>query len=338
MARIRTIKPEFWDSPSTASVSFPARLLFIALWNWADDHGRGTANLKELEGFAFPNDDEFCSCGGNTAHRSGNTVNFRDLVAEVSEAFDVVFYKVNNRPYYEIPSWNEHQRNERRAKSSKYPGPEEADDLDQSENPGNTRENEPVAETPHVVAEIPCNVSETPRTSGPGTWNRRNMEQKEQNINPQRADAVEEEPDTTAPTTADTTAPRKQKPTPTRFKEFWEHYPRKVGKRAAETAYRNATKRTDESTILDGVKRYATDPNLPDPKFIPHPATWLNRDGWLDEPEPAAATGTDAHRFMTATERKLHTTLQAGLAWAAEEPPSLDDTTPLQLTYEDNQQ
>ena len=141
-------------------------------------------------------------------------------------------------------------------------------------------------------------------------------------------------PTPTAPT--DTTTP--QKPKPKRFKEFWEHYPRKVGKRAAETAYRNATKRTDESTILEGVKRYATDPNLPDPKFIPHASTWLNRDGWLDEPEPAAATGTDAHRFMSMTERKLHTTLQAGLAWAAEEQPSLNATQPLQLTYEDNQQ
>lgn len=330
MARIRTIKPEFWDSPSTTSVSFPARLLFIALWNWADDYGRGTANLKELEGFAFPNDDEFCSCGGNTAHRSGNTATFRDLVAEVSGAFGVVFYKVNNRPYYEIPSWSEHQRNEKRSKASKYPGPEEADDHDQPENRGNTRQKEPVAETPHVVAEIPCNVSETPRTSGTGTGLQGNSYTGEQNINPQRAGAVEE---ATTPT-----APASTKPKPKQFAEFWNHYPRKVGKRAAETAYRNATKRADESTIIDGVKRYATDPNLPDPKFIPHPATWLNRDGWLDEPEPVAATGTDAHRFMTSTERKLHTTLQAGLAWAAEEQPARDDTQPLQLTHEDPQQ
>ena len=40
MPRIRTIKPEFWDSPGTASASLRIRLLFIAMWNWADDHGR----------------------------------------------------------------------------------------------------------------------------------------------------------------------------------------------------------------------------------------------------------------------------------------------------------
>src|SRR5690625_415373 len=147
MARIRTIKPEFWDSPSTAKAGPWARLLFIALWNWADDHGRGTANLKELEGFAFPNDTFPMTCSGNTAHSHGNTVHFRDVVAEVSECFGVVFYTVSGRPYFEIPSWDAHQRNERRSSGSKYPGPAEMD----------------------FVAETPCNDTETPRISAPGT-------------------------------------------------------------------------------------------------------------------------------------------------------------------------
>ena len=140
MPRIRTVKPEFWDSPDTAKAGPWARLLFIALWNWADDYGRGTANMKELEGFAFPNDDEFTD-------RSGNTVQFRELVAEVSECFGVLFYTVDGRPFYAIPSWEQHQRNERRAKQSKYPSPQVRDG----------------------VAEIPCNDAELPNSSGPGT-------------------------------------------------------------------------------------------------------------------------------------------------------------------------
>ena len=147
MARIRTIKPEFWDSPSTAKASPWARLLFIAMWNWADDYGRGTANLKELEGFAFPNDDDF-------KDSSGNTVHFRELVAEVSECFGVVLYEVDNRPYYEIPSWDAHQRNERRSKQSKYPSPLVSGHK---------------AETPEGVAEIPYKNTETPNISGTGT-------------------------------------------------------------------------------------------------------------------------------------------------------------------------
>ena len=144
MARIRTVKPEFWDSPDTAKAGPWARLCFIALWNWADDYGRGTANMKELEGFAFPNDDQFTD-------RSGNTVQFREVVAEVAECFGVVFYEVSGRPYYCIPTWEEHQRNERRAKQSKYPPP-----------PSFAQVGAGVAETPHGVAEIPC-------SSGPGT-------------------------------------------------------------------------------------------------------------------------------------------------------------------------
>ena len=120
------------------------------MWNWADDYGRGTANMKELEGFAFPNDDEFYNSSGNTAH-------FRELVAEVSECFGVVFYTVENRKYFAIPSWESHQRNERRAKSSKFPDPPK------------TTSQSMEAEKPHAVAEIPCNNTETPNSSGTGT-------------------------------------------------------------------------------------------------------------------------------------------------------------------------
>lgn len=158
MARIRTIKPEFWDSPDTAKAGPWSRLLFIALWNWADDYGRGTANMKELEGFAFPNDSVF-------ADRSGNTVQFRDIVAEVSDCFGVMFYEVSGRPYYAIPSWEEHQRNERRAKQSKYPSPEVRD----------------------PVAEIPCKNTEPPNVSVTGTGEEGNRGRGEQSLSSQVA-------------------------------------------------------------------------------------------------------------------------------------------------------
>lgn len=69
-----------------------------------------------------------------------------------------------------------------------------------------------------------------------------------------------------------------------RFAEFWEWYPRKVGKPDALTAYKKAVRNHDEQTIIDGAERYRLDPNLPPPKFIPYPATWINREGWNDEP------------------------------------------------------
>ena len=104
MPRIRTIKPEFWDSPGTARASLRARLFFIAMWNWADDYGIGTANPKQLIGFAFPNDDDV------------TVTDYPRLVAEVSDCFEVIFYHVDGRPFYAIPSWEKHQRTEKRAK------------------------------------------------------------------------------------------------------------------------------------------------------------------------------------------------------------------------------
>ncbi|EIZ83673.1 hypothetical protein WYO_3686 [Methylobacterium sp. GXF4] len=40
MARIRTIKPEFWTDEKIVQLPFSARLVFIGLWNFADDDGR----------------------------------------------------------------------------------------------------------------------------------------------------------------------------------------------------------------------------------------------------------------------------------------------------------
>jgi hypothetical protein len=68
---------------------------------------------------------------------------------------------------------------------------------------------------------------------------------------------------------------------PPSFAEFWEAYPRKVGKRAASQAYAAALKRgADPIDILDGLDRAHFSPT---PRFQPHPATWLNQDRWLDQ-------------------------------------------------------
>lgn len=105
MARIRSIKPEFWDSPGTAKASLRARLLYIAMWNWADDWGIGDANPKRLLGFAFPSDES----------SEVEPRNFRHLAVEVAECFDVIWYQADGRDYYAIPSWETHQRTEKRA-------------------------------------------------------------------------------------------------------------------------------------------------------------------------------------------------------------------------------
>ena len=72
------------------------------------------------------------------------------------------------------------------------------------------------------------------------------------------------------------------------FDDFWGTYPRKVAKGYAKTAWDRALKqrKIPPEVILAGSKRLAEDPNLPDKQFIPHPATWIHRGGWDDEPCP----------------------------------------------------
>jgi hypothetical protein len=77
------------------------------------------------------------------------------------------------------------------------------------------------------------------------------------------------------------------------FDSFWHEYPRKVGKESARKAFMKAAKDTSVDDIVAGAVRLGQDPNLPDPQYIPYPATWLNRGGWDDEPYPASLKVTD---------------------------------------------
>jgi hypothetical protein len=81
------------------------------------------------------------------------------------------------------------------------------------------------------------------------------------------------------------------------FAEFWSVYPRKVGKGSAWKAFVKAASAADGELIVEGAVKLATDPNLPPVQFVPHASTWLNREGWLDDPYPV--------RVLSPEERKL---------------------------------
>lgn len=73
------------------------------------------------------------------------------------------------------------------------------------------------------------------------------------------------------------------------FDAFWEAYPRRTAKQAARKAFAKAARDTDPAVIVEGARRMAADPNLPELTFIPHPATWLNQGRWDDPPYPPRA-------------------------------------------------
>lgn len=72
------------------------------------------------------------------------------------------------------------------------------------------------------------------------------------------------------------------------FEQFWEIFPRRVGKGSAKKSFKNAANRASYAEILDGARRYAKESLGRETQYIKHPSTWLNADCWLDEPENKA--------------------------------------------------
>lgn len=69
------------------------------------------------------------------------------------------------------------------------------------------------------------------------------------------------------------------------FECFYEKYPRRIGKIAAEKAWEKAIKKADPNLLVVKAKIYANHvqaSQIP-MKFVPHPATWLNQGRWEDE-------------------------------------------------------
>lgn len=70
------------------------------------------------------------------------------------------------------------------------------------------------------------------------------------------------------------------------FPEFYEFYPKKKARGAAEAAWKKAIKKTEPEIILSAAQEFAKFSEDKDKQFIPYPATWLNQERWGDELEP----------------------------------------------------
>lgn len=70
------------------------------------------------------------------------------------------------------------------------------------------------------------------------------------------------------------------------FEDFWQAYPRHTAKGEARKAWPVAVKAAGGcGRIIAGARAFASDPNR-DPRYTPHPATWLRAERWGDDPLP----------------------------------------------------
>ena len=114
--RIRSIKPEFWSSPDIAALSDSDRLLFIGLWSYVDDHGRGRDDIALIVAALYPHD--------MVANPLDTVAKVRDGLAKLSEANLILRYTVASRTYFLVTGWGKHQRVDK-PKASRIPEPTE---------------------------------------------------------------------------------------------------------------------------------------------------------------------------------------------------------------------
>jgi hypothetical protein len=109
MARIRTIKPDFWTNSKVASVGPIARLMFIGMWNYADDYGRLAYEPLSLKLRLFANDPGI------------SVADVRDMITDLCTNDLIIIYSANDKEYIEITGWD-HQKIDKR-QASKLPAP-----------------------------------------------------------------------------------------------------------------------------------------------------------------------------------------------------------------------
>lgn len=108
MARIRSIKPEFWTSEQVMECSLNARLMFIGLWNFCDDAGRHPLSPKQVKALIFPADD----ISSDDVSRMFAELEANDLIR---------IYVVDGKEYFQVTGWK-HQKIDK-PQSPKYPSP-----------------------------------------------------------------------------------------------------------------------------------------------------------------------------------------------------------------------
>lgn len=104
MARIRTIKPDFFTDAALGECSMSARLTFVATWVFADDYGNLERSARQLKAQAFPYD----------------SVDIEQWMAELVEHGLLIEYESDGKKYLHIKGFERHQRVDRKSEP-RYP-------------------------------------------------------------------------------------------------------------------------------------------------------------------------------------------------------------------------
>ena len=298
MARIRTIKPEFWSSEQVMECQPLTRLLFIGIWNFCDDGGNHPDSEKTIKARVFPGDEISSS-------------SIRRMLDELSSNGLLAFYEHSGKRYLHVCGW-EHQRIDK--PTFKYPEfvqslvvsspPLLGADTDDNQKPGPLGDSVDESSTnirpPLDEASSNPLLGLDPGREGKG--NRKGEEQDQEHVHrrdappddatlePQAGANGQEQHAPDQPALADPKPKRNIKPAATDlldgFDQFYRSYPRRQNRPKAESAWKKLKPDAGlRETLLAALANHCLRPDwIKDGgQYIPLPATWLNGRCWEDE-------------------------------------------------------
>lgn len=255
LSKVRALHPDIFSDDDVCDVSVEARWLYAGLWCYSCDNGHLADKPKQIKRWIYATDDVNC--------------------AELLRELESVGLIIRVDGWILIPGLPKRQKIDwRYFKTCDRKGCENPKASKKADSQRETQRVPTVTTPGHGVA------TRCPATDGDGD-----------------GDGVFEgdsDGDTSVvavgeilPAAALTAQPATE---PDRFNEFWDIYPRSAGKPKAGAAYKRARRRASQQAIIDGARRYASDPNRED-AYTAHATTWLNRDGWNDPPLPQRRAG-----------------------------------------------
>lgn len=98
--RIRTIRPEFYQSESVGSMTWKTRLVFINLWSYVEDNGVNLDNPRLFRGQCMPYDDSVLD-------------DIEDAFAELEQCGSIIRYERDGKRLLFVPGFEKWQNIQR---------------------------------------------------------------------------------------------------------------------------------------------------------------------------------------------------------------------------------
>jgi hypothetical protein len=298
MARIRSLKPEFWTDSKLVRLSRDARLFYAGTWNFAMcDNGHLPDDADQLKMQIFPADED---------------VSVEELVQELVGSGRLLrLWSDDGRTFLQIKKLADHQKLEKRwsprcqaCQATLVPPPPES----------SPKLPEPLPTSPHRP--------ETPATSPQGGIGKDSLKA---SPSPKGEETPGQPPAVLQLVTEPAASARKTHTYPPHFEEFWSAYPKrgetKGSKFKASKEWDKALKIVDQPTLMAAVKAYGPQHHN---GFPPDAERWL-RDRLWETCQPESRTTTFEQLRATADAKKSAALIRQ--PWA-DPPQHPQDPTP----------